>query len=191
LDNSASSSSSSLRLSQQQIDRSIQSLTNKSTTILRFPQNSCLPLLSVIRKKKKLKLQNLSQSIQTDRQQKKKKTNKRSNPATHHNFFFFFFSSSSSSSSSSSCLVHFKTKKKTPKKRLKNGAQIPTLHLLPLLLSSLQRTVPEASLDPVTKRRRRVLFRRATEKLFPELQTLFHKPKCLKNKTLKTKPKES
>jgi hypothetical protein len=85
--------------------------------------------------------------------------------------------------------VHFKTKK-TPKKGLRKGEQIPTLHLLQLLLSSLELTVPEASLDPVTKRRRRVLIRRATEAL-PRAPNAFPLTKMSKNKTLKTKPKES
>jgi len=71
--------------------------------------------------------------------------------------------------------------KKKPKKGLKKGAQIPTLHLLPLLLSSLQRSIPEASLDPVTKRRRRVLIRRATEAL-PRAPNAFPQTKCLKTK---------
>jgi hypothetical protein len=84
--------------------------------------------------------------------------------------------------------VHFKTKK-TPKKRLKNGAQIPTLHLLPLLLSSLQRTVPEeASIDPVTKRRRRVLIRRATEAL-PRAPNAFPQTKMPKKQNPKNKTK--
>ncbi len=134
------------------------SITNQSTTILRFPQNSCLPLLPVIRKKKTQITKSLTINPNRSSTKKQKKTkNKRSNPATHHNFFFF--------SSSSSCLVHFETKK-TPKRRInKRSANSYTASSTASSFFAATNCSGSKSIDPVTKRRRRVLIRRATEAL--------------------------